>query len=172
MPSSDRELRVGDTIGPNTPVVALPDFDQAMQVAATLSDVDDGHVAIGARGTCTLDAYPDEPLGCTVTTVAPVARVPVGRPTLRRSFDVTLDLAATDVSRLRAGMSFEIELRAAPVRGVVVPRGAVVRGAAGAWVVMAGGAVRDVELAACDAQQCAIASGLAAGEVVQLGGHS
>jgi hypothetical protein len=37
-----------------------------MVVRAELSDVDDGRVSFGMAGTCTLVAYPGEPLPCVV----------------------------------------------------------------------------------------------------------
>jgi HlyD family secretion protein len=174
-PWADRPLRVGDTVVANAPLVSLPDFGHAMEVAATLSDVDDGRVSVGEAATCTLDAFPDAAMPCAVDTVSPFARVAPGRSTLRRSFDVTLklDVPADAAARLRAGMSFEVELRDPPVRGLVLPRAAVVRGEAGAWVVMASGEVRDVEIASCDEQRCALSRGLTDGELVQLtGGRS
>jgi len=48
------------------PIVCYSNMDDAMRVHAELSDVDDGRVAVGMAGTCTLDAYPRDPITCTV----------------------------------------------------------------------------------------------------------
>ena len=64
-------------------------------------------------GTCTLDAYPAEPIACTVKDLTPVARIE-GEKSLRRAFAVTLTLASTK-DKMRPGMSVKVELRAAAV---------------------------------------------------------
>ena len=69
-----RKFQVGDTVWPGFTIGTMPDLTQALEVDADLSDVDDGRVKAGLTGTCTLDAYPADPIPCTVTDVAPVAR--------------------------------------------------------------------------------------------------
>jgi hypothetical protein len=67
-------------------------------------------------------------------------------------------------------MSVKIELRPPAVTdAVVVPRGAVRDAASGATVRVPGGA-RHVELGPCDAQRCAVISGVAIGDTVEYGG--
>jgi hypothetical protein len=168
MPWAGRALRVGDAVSTQTAVVTMPDLAAAMQVFARSSDVDDGRVAPGMTGTCTLDAYPTEPIACAVEVVSPVARPEPGNSGLRRSFDVTLALTWIAPARLRAGMSFEVELHRPAVVGVAVPRGAIVHDLFGARVALASGEPRYVEVGACDAQRCTVASGLVAGDVVRL----
>jgi len=46
-----------------------------MEVRSELSDVDDGRIDVGETGTCVLDAYPDDPIACTVAGITPVARI-------------------------------------------------------------------------------------------------
>jgi multidrug efflux pump subunit AcrA (membrane-fusion protein) len=128
-------------------------------------------------GTCTLDAYPGDAVPCTVKSIAPVARSK-GESSLRRTFAADLDLskglAKTDAARMRPGMSIKVELpsrRAANV--VIVPRGALAAppdAARRAQVRMAGGELRGVTLGLCDGQRCAVEAGLAAGDVVVVGG--
>jgi len=168
-----RKIRVGDTVQPGMTIVSLPDMAQAMAVRAELSDVDDGRIAVGMAGTCTLDAYPGDAAPCTVVRVTPVARSK-GETSLRRTFAVDLDLGKTDPVRMRPGMSVKVELRPRTVTAaVVVPRGAVLEpGAPGrsARVRLATGELRDVTLGLCDAQGCAAEAGVVAGDVVVVEG--
>jgi hypothetical protein len=57
-----RKIHVGDTVQPGMTVASLPDLAEPMLVHAELSDVDDGRIAVGMAGTCTLDAYPGDPM--------------------------------------------------------------------------------------------------------------
>lgn len=173
-PWTGHRFQIGDTVQPGFTIVTMPDLGQPLKVAAELSDVDDGKLAVGARGTCTLDAYPRDPVPCTVEHVAPVAQAP-SRESLRRAFAVELGLARSDAERMRPGMSVEVELVRPPVdAALVVPRAALVLPEQGvddhARVVLAGGDARDVTITACDAQACAIAGGLAEGDVVEVVG--
>lgn len=179
-----RKIQVGDTVISGMPIASLPDLSQGMQVHAELSDVDDGRVAVGMAGVCTLDAYPRDAMPCTVKDVTPVARTK-GESSLRRAFAVVLGLdRAGDPARMRPGMSVKVEIHLRAVsNAVVVPRGAIapaVPAAPGAppasderrpaKVRMASGELREVMLGACDAQGCAALDGVAAGDAVQVGG--
>lgn len=160
-----RKLRVGDSVMAGMQLVTLPDVNANMIVEADLSDVDDGRAAVAMAGTCTLDAYPADPIACTVQDVTPVARTQ-GEKSLRRTFAVTLTLASTK-DKMRPGMSVKVELRRAAVPALVVPRGAIVFGKQ-PQVRLADGGLRDVTLGACDAQGCAVEHGLGEGEAVRL----
>jgi len=160
-----RKLRVGDSVMAGMQLVTLPDTNAPMLVEADLSDVDDGRAAVAMAGTCTLDAYPADPIACTVTDVTPVARTQ-GEKSLRRTFAVTLSLASTK-EKMRSGMSVKVELRRAPVPALVVPRGAIVFDKQ-TRVRMADGNLRDVTLGVCDQQGCAVEKGVSEGEAVRL----
>lgn len=166
------KLRAGELVQDGAAIASLPDLDRPMEVRAELIDVDDGRVAPGARGTCTLDAYPGDALPCAVTALAPVARVKDGLISQRRTFAVTLALGRGDPARLRPGMAVAVELPRPAVHALVIPRGAISGDRAPdsprARVTLDSGAVRDVTLAGCDEQRCAISDGLADGEVVSL----
>lgn len=171
-PWEGRKLHVGDSTQPGWTVVTLPDASAGLEVEAELSDVDDGKIAVGMVGTCTLDAYPDAPLPCTVNTLAPVARSK-SRDSLRSVFDLTLNVQPRPGQEGRPGMSVKIELRPTTVAtALLVPRGAVEITAAGARVRLPGGGRRDVTLGRCDAQACVVERGLAAGDDVEIGGGS
>jgi hypothetical protein len=109
-PWTGHKFHVGELASDGTPIISLPDLTQPMEVRAELSDVDDGRVRRHMAGTCTLDAYPDEPLPCTVEDLAPVARGREGQDSLRRAFGVTLALAHHEPARLRPGMAVKVEL--------------------------------------------------------------
>jgi len=167
-PWQGRKFQIGDSMWPGFTIVRLPDATHAMEVHADLSDVDDGRVTVGQTGTCTLDAYPDEPVPCTVQELTPVAR-DKGKASLRRAFAVVLALGRVDPVHQRPGLSVQIALTAPPLAGVLLaPRGAIVVDEDGKTVHarLASGELREVLLGACDAQDCAIGSGLAEGERV------
>jgi len=108
-PWEQRPFQTGDVVQPGFVVVTMPNLTKALIVSADLSDVDDGRIAVGMTGTCTLDAYPRDPVPCTVTDLAPVARS-VRHDSLRRAFAVRLSLATTDHERMKPGMSVKVEL--------------------------------------------------------------
>lgn len=170
-----RKMHAGDTVQPGMAVASLPDMTAPMEVHAEQSDVDDGRVAVGMTGTCTLDAYPGDPIACTVKDLTPVARSK-GESSLRRSFAVVLALGKTDPARMRPGMSVKVELHPRTLPDVlVIPRGAVVVPEPGetthtARVRLATGELREVTLGACDAQACAALAGVVAGDAVRVGG--
>lgn len=168
-PWEDRRFQVGDTTQPGMTVITLPDFTQPMEVRADLSDVDDGRIAIGMTGTCTLDAYPGEPLPCKIVELAPVARTK-NRQSLRRGFAVKLAIENRDPERMRPGMSVKVELPRPKIeQALLVPRGAVI-GATKMQVKLGGGELRDVTVGACDAKHCEILKGLADTDSVLVGG--
>lgn len=160
-----RKLRVGDSVMAGMQLVTLPDANAAMIVEADLSDVDDGRAAVAMAGTCTLDAYPGDPIACTVKDVTPVARTQ-GEKSLRRTFAVTLTLASTK-DKMRPGMSVKVELQRGGVPALVVPRGAIVFDKT-TRVRLGDGSLRDVTLGPCDAQGCAVEKGVSEGEAVRL----
>lgn len=167
-PGDGHKLHAGDAMQDGAVIVSLPDLTRPMEVRAEISDVDDGRVRPGMAGTCTLDGYPADPLPCTVRALAPVAR-PRAPGSLRRSFGATLALGRGDPARLRPGMAVKVELVRRSPRALVVPRGAVLRDGAGGKLTrvrLGTGELRDVALAGCDAQRCAVASGLAEGDRV------
>jgi len=172
-PWMERKFQVNDTVQPGWTIISLPDFAAGMEVRAELSDVDDGRVNVGMTGTCTLDAYPGEPVPCSVKTMMPVASEKGGQ-SLRRGFSLVLSLDKVEGDNMRPGMSVKVELHRPPLAGaLLVPRGAVVLGDDGTSKLrLAGGSLRGVELGPCDAQRCAVTKGIAEGEAVAIGGGS
>ena len=161
-----RKFHSGDNLWPGMTIASIPDPNTPMEVDADLSDVDDGRVHVGMTGTCTLDAYPGEPLACVVKSITPVASMK-GEQSLRRAFAVDLSLDKSG-PKMRPGMSVKVELRGQPVAGaVVVPRGAVVFDKQ-VRARLADGSLRAVTLGPCDAQGCVVEKGLSEGEAVRL----
>jgi multidrug efflux pump subunit AcrA (membrane-fusion protein) len=162
-------FQVGDTVQPGFTLMTQPDLSRPMKVAAELSDVDDGKVRAGMTGTCTLDAYPREPIPCTVEELAPVARSNDWQ-SLRRVFAVGLQLATSDPERMRPGMSVKVELPGPAIKNaLLVPRGALVFDQERAVVRLAGGELREVKVTGCDYQRCAVETGVSEGELVKEG---
>jgi multidrug efflux pump subunit AcrA (membrane-fusion protein) len=186
-PWEGRKFHTGDTVQAGMTIITMPDLSRPMEVRAELSDVDDGLITTGMPGSCTLDAYPTQPVTCAVKELAPVARTK-GQDSLRRAFAVVVSLSTSDPARMRPGMSVKVELKRPPVaNALVVPRAAIVdksgepptrsTAASGAETIgktvrvrMSSGEARDVTLGACDAQGCAVEHGLADGDVVIVGG--
>lgn len=167
--SDSHVLRAGDSVEHNQVLLTQPDLTKPMEVRAELIDVDDGRITAGMPATCMLDAYPDSPIPCSITGLSPVAGPKLGHDSLRRAFRVTAELAGGEPARMRPGMSVKLELRRPPQRGLIVPRGAVIRGAQDE-VVLASGEHAGVTLGDCDAQRCVIARGLADGARLRTGG--
>lgn len=170
-PWEGRKFQVGDTVQPGWTIVEMPDFSAGMEVRAQLSDVDDGRVSVGMAGTCTLDAYPADALPCTVKDLMPVA-TGADRQSLRRGFSMVLTLEKADRERMRPGMAVKVELKRAPLTALVVPRAAVHFSDDGKARVKVGSALREIELDGCDAQGCAVKSGITERDELVIGGKS
>lgn len=167
-PWQGRKFQVGDNIWPGFVIARIPDANHALSVYADLSDVDDGRVSLGMQGQCVLDAYPDDPIPCTVDELTPVAR-DKSKTSLRRAFAVVLGLAKSDPKTQRPGMSVKIVVARPPLKDqLIVPRGAIAFDEDGKTTRarLASGELREVTLGPCDAQSCAIAKGLREGEQV------
>ncbi|HTL37857.1 MAG TPA: hypothetical protein VL326_32220 [Kofleriaceae bacterium] len=169
-PWEGRKYQVGDTVQPGWTIISLPEFSAGMEVHAELSDVDDGRINIGMVGTCTLDAYPADPLPCVVKELMPVASG--DRESLRRGFAVVISIDKFDRDRMIPGMAVKVELKRQPLASLVVPRAAVRFDETGSkvHVRLASGETKDIELDACDAQGCAVKSGLSENDSVVVGG--
>ena len=168
-PWEGRKLHVGDSTQPGWTVASMPELASGLEVRAELSDVDDGKVAVGMVGACTLDAVPATALPCTVSSITPVARNRA-RASLRKSFDLVLTIATGAGPEARPGMSVKVVLARTPVAdALLVPRGAVVVTDAGAQLRLPGGGRRAITLGACDAQACVVETGATAGTAVEIG---
>jgi multidrug efflux pump subunit AcrA (membrane-fusion protein) len=92
------------------------------------------------------------------------------RKSLRRGFSMVLTLENADRERMRPGMAVKVELKRAPLTALVVPRGAVQFSDDGKARVKIGSALREVELDGCDAQGCAVKTGITERDELVVGG--
>lgn len=167
-PWEARKVQVGDDLYPGLEVGALPDLG-SLRVRAVLFDVDREVLEVGQEGTCTLDAFPGEPIPCRVADISPLARE-ADRQSLRRTFTARLVLARVDPGRMRPGQSVRAEItigRAVDV--VTVPRSALDLTGDPAAALLSTGERRAIQLGLCDAARCAVEKGLAEGERLAMG---
>jgi multidrug resistance efflux pump len=156
-----RKLQVADEIPVGHCVARMPDLKQ-IRVKAWLSDVDDGRVAAEMPTEIVLDAYPDRVLKGKILEIGAVARE-ASEKSLRRVFQVSVAMDASDDARPRPGMSARVEVIADARDGVLVPRQALVLEGAGATVQLAGGARQPITVVSCNAEVCVAMSGIEAG---------
>ncbi len=161
-PWEGRKLQVGDVVWVGLPVLRLPDLD-AVEVEATLFDVDDGAIAVGAPARCTVDSYPQETLAGEVAAITPVAQE-LRRGSQRRAFRVTVALQPTGTQRLLPGMSVKVEVEAERREdAVLVPRSCLVVAGDMTTVRLVDGTSVSVRLGPCSAHHCVVEEGPAAG---------
>ena len=161
-PWEGRKLQVGDVVWVGLPVLRLPDLD-AIKVEATLFDVDDGAIAVGAPARCTVDSYPQETLAGEVAAITPVAQE-LRRGSQRRASRVTAALQPTGPQRLLPGMSVKGEVEAQRREdAVLVPRSCLAVAGDMTTVRLGDGTSVSVRLGPCSAPHCVVEGGLAAG---------
>ncbi len=162
-PWMGRKFDIGDESWPGTTVVRLPDLS-VMRVDATLPDVDDGRIAAGMAATCVLDAWPDRTYTGRIASVGSVASS-AGRDSLRRNFQVWIDLDETDPARMLPGMSVRVTVVPRTAEGVLIaPRAALDMNGEAPRALRSSGRWQDVELGLCDAQGCEVRDGLDEGD--------
>jgi len=158
-PWEGRRIQVGDTLWTGLAVAKVPDLSH-MRVRAILWDVDDGALATGMKARCTLDAVPNRKFEGRVTDITPVAQE-VRRLSLRRGFNVIIDLDTVDPETTRPGMSTHVNIAlSGPTDAVLVPRSCLVFDGNQTFVSLANGRLREVSLGPCSAQECVVETGL------------
>jgi HlyD family secretion protein len=170
-PEGPRKLQPGDTVWPGYGVASIPD-PSAMEVEATLSEVDHGSVAAGMKVRCVLDTYPDRTFEGRIEEVRAVAAEPrrmAGGASSVSGFPVRISLDRTDPV-MRPGLSVRLEVvRKAWSAALTVPRQAVRFENSEAVVVRKGRtAPTPVRLAGCTPLECVVESGLAEEDDVVL----
>lgn len=170
-PEGPRKLQPGDTVWPGYGVASIPD-PTAMEVAATLSEVDHGNIASGMKVRCILDTYPDRTFEGKVEEVRAVAAEPrrmAGGASSVSGFPVRISLVRTDPV-MRPGLSVRVEVvRNAWPAALTVPRQAVQFENDGTVVVRKGRTgTTAVRLAGCTPLDCVVESGLDEGDDVVL----
>jgi len=158
-PWEGRKFQIGDNPWVGLTVLRMPRLDR-IAVNARLFDVDDGMVVPGAHVQCRLDMYPEQTFPGIVKDVTPIANE-TGPTSLRRVFEVMIDLEHPDTSHMRPGMSVRIDVPLPPLRNVILaPREALELTTEGTRVRTADGGSRDVRLGPCSARFCVVEKGL------------
>jgi HlyD family secretion protein len=161
-----RKLQVGDTVFVGFPIAMLPELT-SMRVKASLADVDDGKIATGMPVVITLDGYPDVNYTGRISSISAVAQES-RRQSLRRHFDVVIDLERLDPARMRPGLSARVIVRRDAVKNaLLVPRAALDLSGKTPRARMSDGDLVDVKLGACNAQDCIVREGLTEGAKVR-----
>ncbi len=164
-----RPYAEGDKTWPGEAILQMPSL-AVMKVQAELSDVDDGRIHIGMTSRCTLDAYPERVFKGHVINISPVATAP-DRNSLRRAFDVEIELEETDSATMRPGMSVQVEIEDTLAKDVLLaPRAGLLFQDDGVFALFPSGQTQSVEVGPCSIDDCVIKSGLTAG--TKLGARS
>lgn len=162
-PWEDRKFQVGDTVFAGWTVVGIPDLDD-LRVRASLSDVDDGSLAIGMAARSTPDIEPELHLPGRITEITPIAREQRVFSE-RRGFDVAIALEPVQGDTLLLpGMSVRVEVEVGEGELLLVPRAALDLSRSPARALRQDGSWAEVEVGACSAQACVLVSGLAEGD--------
>lgn len=151
-----RKLQSGDPVWVGFPIALLPDL-HTIRVNAALADVDDGKIATGMPVTVTLDGYPDMQFTGKIQSISAVAQES-RRQSLRRHFEVLVALDRLDPDRMRPGLSARVVVRReARPSMLLAPRAAIDFTGNAPRVRLQNGAMKDVKVGACNAQDCVVA---------------
>ncbi len=161
-----RKLQAGDGVYVGVVIAMIPEPD-SLQVTAGLADVDDRKIAVGMPADIILDAYSGLRSGGRVASISAVAQESA-RASLRRAFNVVVKLDAIDSARMRPGLSARVIVRRAARNNVLLAsRAALDLNGKQPRAFLAGGSARAVGVAACNAQECIVTSGLREGELLR-----
>ena len=151
-----RKLQSGDPVWVGFPIALLPDL-HTIRVNAALADVDDGKIATGMPVTVTLDGYPNMQFTGKIQSISAVAQES-RRQSLRRHFEVLVALDRLDPERMRPGLSARVVVRREVQPSMLLaPRAAIDFTGTAPRVRLEGGAMKDVKVGACNAQDCVVA---------------
>lgn len=172
LPWEARKLQTGDTVFVGFPIATMPELD-SMRVTAVLADVDDGKIAVGMPATVTIDGFPDLQYKGTIASISAVAQES-RRQSLRRHFSVLVALDRVDQERMRPGLSARVTVRRESRPAVLLaPRAGIDFSGDKPLARLSGGEMKDVQLGACNAQDCIVTGGLEEGArlapVVEVG---
>lgn len=162
-PWEGRKLQAGDPVFVGFPIALLPDLT-SIRVNAALPDVDDGKIAPGMPVTVTLDGYPGMQFSGKISSISAVAQES-RRMSLRRHFEVLVELSRLDPERMRPGLSARVIVRReAQPSTLLAPRAAIDFTGNEPRVRLANGKDSVVKLGSCNAQDCIVVSGLEEGQ--------
>jgi multidrug resistance efflux pump len=158
----DRKWQVGDTVWIGETVARLPDLSSLI-IRARLFDVDDGNIAPGAPATVAFDAFPEKRISARVRTIESLAQQ-AEKGSVRRFFNVVVDLEEVDAAWMRPGMSARVEVEADLPQALLAPRRSLdLADLQAPRLLLADGRRLEVTLEACDADFCAVSGALEEG---------
>lgn len=150
-----RKVEAGDTAWVGFQIARIPDLS-TLQVRAELFDVDDGRVESGMPAKVVIDAFPGKTYVGEVTRVSSVAEEEGGR-SLRRMFEVLVNLKGVDSELLRPGLSARVEVETLRIdQATIVRRGAIDFSPETPAIPLADGSTMEIGLIACNPLECAV----------------
>ncbi|HUF16895.1 MAG TPA: efflux RND transporter periplasmic adaptor subunit [Thermoanaerobaculia bacterium] len=163
IPWEARKLQVGDTVHVGFVIGRIPDI-RSTRVVADLADVDDGTIQVGMPVQVALDAYPERTFSGTIEHIGPIAQEK-SRLSMRRTFQVRIDLETIDAGIMRPGLSAKIIVKTGETGdSVLIPRGAIDFSSGKPSVQLARGGKREITVGRCNATHCAVKQGLEEGQ--------
>ena len=120
------EFRAGDTVYPGRQIAEVLQ-QSGIELVAKVSEYDRAHLNAGQKAEVTIHAVQGETLPATIRAVAGASRREVwswNDPT--RTFDVSIDLTGSNPARLRPGLTTQVRITGAPIKGAhYLPRQAM-----------------------------------------------
>lgn len=162
-------FQVGDSVWAGQTLATLPSLD-SMEALVHVLEADAGGIAVGQAATVVVQAHPGASHAAKIKSIDALAKqlVPAS-PT--QYYGVTLELEHTDPALMKPGARVHAALRAAPQRGLVVPRQALFEAASGLVAyVDRGGRFEPtlVRVGPISLGRALVLSGLAAGDRIAL----
>ena len=167
-----RMIRIGDTVFPNQPFMALPNMSE-LTVYVEVPEAELGRVLEGRDATIRLVAFPEIRLEGFVGSVGSIAQTPPGQPTWQRFFHVVVRLKSPAADpRVRPGMTVTVQIQSYfNPRATLVPRTAVFWEENRPWVRTRNGSSTErrlLRLGQADDKFYEVIDGLKPGETVIL----
>ena len=151
----NRKLRVGDTLWPSAPVGKISDLNKLI-VKAWLHDVDAGSITEDMKAMVVLDAYPNKQYEGKIVSIALMAS-PFKKNSIRRKFDVIVELKEPDTTIMRPGLSASVSIETGQMKDVhLIPRLALTFSKDSVKGMTQDGNTVDIKVDACNEAYCAL----------------
>jgi len=165
-----RTIRIGDSVYPNQPFMALPDMSD-FAVHCQVPEVELSRVQEGKDSFIQPLAFPGMRLSGVVESVSSMAQSPPGRPSWQRFFHAVIGLKDKDIEpRLRPGMSVTAHILSYHnPEAIIIPRTAVVWESGNPFVRVVNGSSqerRQIKLGMANEKTYEVIEGLKPGEEI------